>query len=117
MRELEEVPFSSQYPLISLRFTIHNGYVQLRTNQLVSFEDMLLSFNKKSLTDKLQQQEFDRQQKNLKLLTTWLQLLCTASTSADAPTLSCSKREEIKRALDRIIDMLREEVNREKVLS
>ena len=55
------------FPIFTNFFRIYNGPVQLCTNQLVSFEDTLLSFNNKSLTDRLQSQEFDRQQKNLKL--------------------------------------------------
>ncbi|XP_021776468.1 uncharacterized protein LOC110740294 [Chenopodium quinoa] len=56
-------------------------------------------------------------QTKMKMLTTWLPLLCQASNGTDAPTLSTSERGEIESALEEIIDMIEEEDNREKVLS
>lgn len=56
-------------------------------------------------------------QTKLKMLMTWLPLLCQASNGADAPTLSSSERDEIERAMEEIIDKLEEEENQEKVLS
>ena len=62
-------------------------------------------------------EEEQQKQSKLKMLMAWLPLLCRAGTSADAPTLSSSEREEIERALEGIIDVLEEEENQERALS
>ncbi|KMT01514.1 hypothetical protein BVRB_9g215170 [Beta vulgaris subsp. vulgaris] len=56
-------------------------------------------------------------QTNMKMLTTWLPLLCRASNGTDAPTLSTIERSELERALEKMIDMIEEKENQEKVLS
>jgi len=58
-----------------------------------------------------------QKQTELKMLMTWLPLLCRANNGADAPTLSRSDRKEIERALEGIVDTLEEEENQEMVLS
>ncbi|XP_021753208.1 uncharacterized protein LOC110718637 [Chenopodium quinoa] len=58
-----------------------------------------------------------QKQTKMKMVTTWLPLLCQASNGTDAPTLSTSERGEIESALEEIIDLIEEEENQEKVLS
>lgn len=53
----------------------------------------------------------------MKMLTTWLPLLCRASNGTDAPTLTTCERGEVERALEEIIDMIEEEENQEIILS
>ncbi|XP_042494438.1 uncharacterized protein LOC122073841 [Macadamia integrifolia] len=53
----------------------------------------------------------------MKMLMTWLPLLCRASNGIDAPVLSSREREELERVLEEMIEMLRQEEEQEKVLA
>jgi len=52
----------------------------------------------------------------LKMLQTWLPLLCRASNGTDAPALSLNERAELERVLEGIIEGLEQE-KQEQVLS
>ncbi|GAB2256349.1 hypothetical protein Droror1_Dr00010127 [Drosera rotundifolia] len=56
-------------------------------------------------------------QMKLKLLLSWLPLLCRANNGTDAPILSTREREEVERVLEETIEMLERQEDREKVLS
>lgn len=56
-------------------------------------------------------------QMKMKMLMSWVPLLCRASNGIDAPILSSSERAELERVLEEIIEMLDQEVEQEKVLS
>lgn len=58
-----------------------------------------------------------QKQTKMKMLMTWLPLLCRANNGTDAPTLSTSERREIERTLEDMIDTIEEAENQEKVLS
>lgn len=53
----------------------------------------------------------------MKLLISWLPLLCRASGGQDAPVLSTSEKTELERVLENIIESLEQEEEQEKVLS
>lgn len=53
----------------------------------------------------------------MKMLMSWLPLLCRGSNGTDIPVLSTSERAELERVLEETIDMLEEEVEQEQVLS
>lgn len=53
----------------------------------------------------------------MKLLMTWLPLLCRASNGIDAPVLSSRERGELERILEEMIEMLKQEEEQEKVLA
>jgi hypothetical protein len=55
-------------------------------------------------------------QVKLKMLQSWLALLCRASNGTDVPALSISERTEIERVLENIIEGLEQE-EQEQVLS
>ncbi|WRX15395.1 hypothetical protein QQP08_007882 [Theobroma cacao] len=55
-------------------------------------------------------------QTKLKMLTSWLPLLCRASNGTDAPVLSISERAELEKLLEETIEMLEQE-EQEQVLS
>lgn len=55
-------------------------------------------------------------QVKLKMLQSWLPLLCRASNGTDAPVLSISERAELERVLEGIIEGLEQE-EQERVLS
>ncbi|WRX15022.1 hypothetical protein QQP08_007509 [Theobroma cacao] len=55
-------------------------------------------------------------QKKLKMLTSWLPLLCRARNGTDAPELSISERAELEKLLEETIEMLEKE-EQEQVLS
>ncbi|GMH03012.1 hypothetical protein Nepgr_004851 [Nepenthes gracilis] len=59
-----------------------------------------------------------RKQTMLKrMLMSWLPLLCRACNGTDAPVLSSGERTEVERALEETIEMLRQQEDREVVLS
>ncbi|KAJ4966930.1 hypothetical protein NE237_018779 [Protea cynaroides] len=60
--------------------------------------------------------EQEREMK-MKLLLTWLPLLCRASNGIDAPVLSSREKEELERVLEKMIGILRQEEQQEKVLA
>ncbi|CAL5377714.1 unnamed protein product [Camellia sinensis] len=66
--------------------------------------------------DEESKKEQQRQTK-MKMLMSWLPLLCRASNGTDSPVLSINERAELERVLEEIIDMLEEEEDQEKVLS
>ncbi|KAI4318468.1 hypothetical protein MLD38_032169 [Melastoma candidum] len=53
----------------------------------------------------------------MKMLMSWLPLLCRASNGTDTPVLSLDERAELERVLDQTIGMLEEEEEQEQVLS
>lgn len=53
----------------------------------------------------------------MKMLMSWLPLLCRARGGVDAPVLSLDEKSELERVLDEIIQSLRQEEEQEKVLS
>lgn len=55
-------------------------------------------------------------QVKLKMLLSWLPLLCSASNGTDTPALSISERGELERVLEGIIERLEQE-EQEQVLS
>ncbi|KAL6964273.1 hypothetical protein U1Q18_035330 [Sarracenia purpurea var. burkii] len=61
--------------------------------------------------------EESKRQTKMKMLMSWLPLLCRASNGTDAPVLSFSERAELERALEETIETLEEEEEQEKVLS
>jgi len=62
------------------------------------------------------QREPQRQTK-MKMLLSWLPLLCRASNGTDAPVLSMRERAELEIVLEEMIDMLEHEEEQEQVLS
>lgn len=58
-----------------------------------------------------------QQHTKLKLLQSWLPLLCRASNGTDAPVLSMSKRAELEKVLEETIEELELEEEQEQVLS
>ncbi|KAG8368671.1 hypothetical protein BUALT_Bualt15G0070000 [Buddleja alternifolia] len=53
----------------------------------------------------------------IKILVSWLPLLCRANNGTDAPILNMGERAELERVLEEIISTLEEEEEQEKVLS
>ncbi|KAJ8775095.1 hypothetical protein K2173_020099 [Erythroxylum novogranatense] len=60
--------------------------------------------------------ELQRQTK-LKMLMSWLPLLCRASNGTDVPVLNTSERTELERVLEELIEMVEREEDQEQVLS
>lgn len=58
-----------------------------------------------------------QRQTKMKMLMSWLPLLCRASNGTDAPVLSINERAELERVLEETIEMLEQEEEQEKVLS
>ncbi|XP_061364695.1 uncharacterized protein LOC133308113 [Gastrolobium bilobum] len=56
-------------------------------------------------------------QVKLKMLLSWLPLLCRASNGTDAPILSISERSELERVLEETIEGIEQEEEQERVLS
>lgn len=53
----------------------------------------------------------------MKMLMSWLPLLCVASNGTDAPVLSMNERGEVERVLEEMIETIDEEDDKERVLS
>ncbi|KAF8044163.1 hypothetical protein BT93_A2211 [Corymbia citriodora subsp. variegata] len=58
-----------------------------------------------------------QRQTRMKMLMSWLPLLCRASNGTDVPILSLSERAELERVLEGTIEMLGQEEEQEQVLS
>lgn len=58
----------------------------------------------------------EEQQTKMKMLMSWLPLLCRASNGTDTPTLTITERAELEKVMERMIEMLGQE-DQEKVLS
>ncbi|KAA8536459.1 hypothetical protein F0562_028937 [Nyssa sinensis] len=58
-----------------------------------------------------------QRQTKLKMLMSWLPLLCRASNGTDAPVLSIGERAELEKVLEETIETLEQEEDKEKVLS
>ncbi|XP_058191922.1 uncharacterized protein LOC131308895 [Rhododendron vialii] len=58
-----------------------------------------------------------QRQTKMRMLMSWLPLLCRASNGTDAPVLSISERAELERVLEETIETLEQEEEQEKVLS
>lgn len=58
-----------------------------------------------------------KRQTKLKLLISWLPLLCRASNGTDTPVLSINEKAELEKILEDLIEGLEEEEEQEKVLS
>ncbi|KAJ1402234.1 hypothetical protein SESBI_28129 [Sesbania bispinosa] len=56
-------------------------------------------------------------QLKLKMLLSWLPLLCRASNGTDAPVLSISERTELERVLEETIEGIEQEEDQEQILS
>ncbi|XP_011041858.1 PREDICTED: uncharacterized protein LOC105137724 [Populus euphratica] len=63
------------------------------------------------------QRECTQRQTKMKMLMSWLPLLCRASNGTDAPVLSMRERAELEIVLEEMIDMLEHEEEQEQVLS
>lgn len=61
--------------------------------------------------------EEQQRQMKLKMLMSWLPLLCRASNGTDAPILSLGERAELERVLEVTIEMLEPEEEQEQVLA
>ncbi|KAE9613449.1 hypothetical protein Lal_00016153 [Lupinus albus] len=61
--------------------------------------------------------ELQRQQVKLKMVQSWLPLLCRASNGTDAPVLSLSERSGLEKLLEETIEELEKEEEQEQVLS
>ncbi|KAJ7946729.1 1,8-cineole synthase [Quillaja saponaria] len=59
----------------------------------------------------------EHRQTKLKMLTSWLPLLCVASNGTDIPVLSSGERAELERILEETIETLEPEKEQEQVLS
>ena len=59
----------------------------------------------------------EHMQVKLKMLQSWLPLLCRASNGTDAPVLSISERRELERVLEETIEGLEQDEEQEQVLS
>ena len=59
----------------------------------------------------------EQRQTNMKMLMSWLPLLCRGSNGTDTPVLSINERAELEKVLEEIIEMLEKEEEQEKVLS
>ncbi|KAL7199817.1 hypothetical protein ACSBR2_022008 [Camellia fascicularis] len=58
-----------------------------------------------------------QRQTQMKMLMSWLPLLCRASNGTDVPVLSTRERAELERVMEDTIEMLEQEEEQEKVLS
>ncbi|KAI8532278.1 hypothetical protein RHMOL_Rhmol11G0201100 [Rhododendron molle] len=58
-----------------------------------------------------------QRQTKMRMLMSWLPLLCRASNGTDAPVLSINERAELERVLEETIETLEQEEEQEKVLS
>lgn len=56
-------------------------------------------------------------QMKMKMLMSWLPLLCRANNGTDAPVLSMAERAELERILEQVISSLEAEEEQEMVLS
>lgn len=72
--------------------------------------------DEKKSTPLIEQQDIIRQTK-MKMLMSWLPLLCRHNNGTDTPTLSMPERAELERVLEEIISALGEEEEQECVLS
>lgn len=68
-----------------------------------------------TLTQEQQQQNI--RQTKMKMLMSWLPLLCRANNGTDAPVLSMAERAELERILEEVISTLEAEEEQEMVLS
>ncbi|KAJ8755647.1 hypothetical protein K2173_022242 [Erythroxylum novogranatense] len=58
-----------------------------------------------------------QRQTKMKMLVSWLPLLCRASNGTDAPVLNTSERNELEKVLEELIETLEREEDQEQVLS
>ncbi|KAL2477472.1 hypothetical protein Fot_46486 [Forsythia ovata] len=58
-----------------------------------------------------------QRQTKMKMLISWMPLLCRASNGTDAPVLSINERAELEKILEEIIETLEQEDEQERVLS
>ncbi|XP_059648057.1 uncharacterized protein LOC132294277 [Cornus florida] len=58
-----------------------------------------------------------QRQTKMKMLMSWLPLLCRASNGVEAPVLSIAERNELEKILEETIETLKQEEEQEKVLS
>ncbi|KAJ7968215.1 1,8-cineole synthase [Quillaja saponaria] len=85
---------------------------------LVKFSAFL--FKEAKDTDQKETEESKREehrQTKLKMLTSWLPLLCKANNGIDIPVLSVGERAELERILEETIETLEHEIEQEQVLS
>ncbi|KAJ6370255.1 hypothetical protein OIU76_028515 [Salix suchowensis] len=84
---------------------------------LVKVSGFLIKQAKESGPDEAEdgQREPQRQTK-MKMLISWLPLLCRASTGTDAPVLSMRERAELEKILEEMIEMLEDEEQQEQMV-
>lgn len=58
-----------------------------------------------------------QRQINMKMLMSWLPLLCRGCNGTDTPVLNISERAELEKVLEEVIEKLEKEDEQEKVLS
>ncbi|XP_062077102.1 uncharacterized protein LOC133781992 [Humulus lupulus] len=84
---------------------------------LVKLSAFLFAESKDFIEKDLSEHEKEQlKQMKIQMLQSWLPLLCRASNGTDAPVLSGSKRSEVEKVLEEIIETL-DEVHQEKVLT
>ncbi|KAL5787699.1 hypothetical protein ACOSP7_004648 [Xanthoceras sorbifolium] len=69
------------------------------------------------LEEKEEGKKEQQRQTKVKMLLSWLPLLCRASNGVDVPVLSISERSELEKVLEETIEMLEQEEEQEQVLS
>lgn len=85
---------------------------------LVKVSGFLIKQAKESGPDEAEEGKREPQrQTKMKMLISWLPLLCRASTGTDAPVLSMRERAELEIILEEMIEMLEDEEQQEQVLS
>lgn len=85
---------------------------------LVKISAFLFKQAKNMGLDEVEEGKKEQQrQTKMKMLTTWLPLLCRASIGTDVPVLSISERSELEKVLEDMIAMLEQEDDQEQVLS
>ncbi|KAJ6290001.1 hypothetical protein OIU78_025837 [Salix suchowensis] len=85
---------------------------------LVKVSGFLIKQAKESGPDEAEEgQREPQRQTKMKMLISWLPLLCRASTGTDAPVLSMRERAELEKILEEMIEMLEDEEQQEQVLS
>ncbi|KAJ6372049.1 hypothetical protein OIU77_002384 [Salix suchowensis] len=85
---------------------------------LVKVSGFLIKQAKESGPDEAEEGKREPQrQTKMKMLISWLPLLCRASTGTDAPVLSMRERAELEKILEEMIEMLEDEEQQEQVLS
>lgn len=87
-------------------------------SSLVKISAFLFKQAKNMGGDEMEEGKKEQQRKiKMKMLMTWLPLLCRASIGTDVPVLSVSEKAELEKVLEEMIGMLEHEEDQEQVLS